>query len=46
MDEPILLKHYTLLVYGLRMCMMVDNLGLKIIKGDNSREIIICAEQG
>ena len=28
------------------MCMKADNPGLKSIKGDNIREIIICEQQG
>ena len=43
---PILLKLYTVVVYHLRMCMKEDNPGLKNIKGDNLKEIIIGAGQG
>ena len=39
------MKLYTVLVYKLWMCMMKDNPGLKNIKGDYSRETIICAGQ-
>jgi len=38
------MKLFTVVVYDLRMCMKEDNLCLKNIKGDNSREIIIFAE--
>jgi len=35
MDEQILAKLNTVLVYDLRMCMKEDNLGPKNIMGDN-----------
>ena len=37
---------YTVEVYDLRMCMKRDNPSPKNIKGDNSRELIICAWKG
>jgi len=45
MDEPILMKLFTAVVhvYDLWVCMKEDNQGLKCIKGDNSRVIVICA---
>jgi len=46
MDDSILMKLYTFAVYNLRMCMKESNPGQKNIKGDNSKEIIICVGQG
>jgi len=40
------MKLYTVVVYDPRMRMKGDNTRPKIIKGDNSREIIICAGWG
>jgi len=37
-----LIKLYTVVVFNLRMCMKEDNPSQKNIKGDYSREIIIC----
>jgi len=37
MDEPIMMKLYTVVVYNLRMCMKEDHPGL-----NKAREIIIC----
>jgi len=34
MNEPILMKLYTVVVYNLRMCIKEDNSSLKKIKGD------------
>jgi len=34
-DELILIKLYTVALYGLGICMKEDNPGLKNIKGDN-----------
>ena len=45
-DELILMKFYTVVVYKLWMCYKEHNPGLKKIKGDNSRELIICVRQG
>ena len=38
MNEPILMKLYSVVVFDLRMCMKGDNPGPKSIKGDNSRD--------
>jgi len=35
MDEPVLMKLYTCVVYGLRMCMKEDNPSPNCFKGDN-----------
>jgi len=34
-DGPILMKHYTVAVYNLRICMKEDNRGLKYFKGEH-----------
>jgi len=44
-DETIMIKLYTAVVYNLRMWMKDDSSVPKNIKGDNLREIIICAGQ-
>jgi len=40
------MKLYTVMVYNLSMCMKEDNSGSTNVKGDNSREMNICAGQG
>ena len=37
------MRLYTCVVYDLRMCIKEYGHGLKDIKGDNSKEMIICA---
>ena len=43
-NEPILMKLYSVVVFDLRMCMMGDNPGPKSIKGDNSRDFFNVGE--
>jgi len=43
LDELILMKLHTVVLYGVRLCMKEDNPVPKNIKGDNSRERIIYA---
>jgi len=43
MDEPILIKLYTVAVYDLRMCLKEDNCSLKYVKGDHFKNINSCA---
>jgi len=45
-NESLSMKLYTVMVYNLSMCMKEDNSGSTNVKGDNSREMIICAGQG
>ena len=40
------MKLYTVAVYILKMSLKGDKAGPKNIKGDNSREIIVCERQG
>ena len=42
MDEPMLMKLYTVAVYTLRMCMKEDNPGSNYFKGDNK----LCGTEG
>ena len=37
---------HTIAVYAIGMCIREDNPDPKNIKGDNSREMVICVEQG
>jgi len=46
-NEPILMKHYTVVVFNTWECAWRKiNPGWKYIMGDHSREIITCARQG
>ena len=40
------MKLYIVVVHDLRVCMKEDNPGLENIKGDHSKEIIICEGWG
>ena len=45
MDELILMKLYTIVLYNLRMCLKGNNPGTQNIQEDNSREIIILRDR-
>jgi len=40
MDEPVLMKHYTVAVYILSICMRKWGNGPKYFKGENCRESV------
>jgi len=41
MNEPILMKLYTVVVYHLRMCIKEDKSGLNNVKGDNKEFTVL-----